>query len=192
MSITFRIATPADDAPGPVAVINARQLAAFRRYLRDEGQRLGLSLLDPDADEERVLAYNFEARICPLAIAAIARVFDHDQAVIAVLDEAQFRGRRVLVWWYEADRSIRMRPSLTSDLGIELQLADSDAYALLAGLGLMTDGVGKIPIATVRDRLTNPAVRRRAAEDGITHDLERLNALLATTDADDSSRLEWA
>ena len=63
---------------------------------------------------------------------------------------------------------------------------------LLAGLGLMTDGVGKIPIATVRDRLTNPAVRRRAAEDGITHDLERLNALLATTDADDSSRLEWA
>lgn len=32
MSITFRIATASDDQPGPVATINARQLAAFRLW----------------------------------------------------------------------------------------------------------------------------------------------------------------
>ena len=85
MSITFRIATAADDQPGPVATINARQLAAFRAFLREQGERLGIALLDPDTDAERVLALNFEARICPLAIAAIARVFDYDEAVIAEL-----------------------------------------------------------------------------------------------------------
>lgn len=40
MSILFRIAVPADDAPAPVAVITARQLAALRRYLRAEGDRI--------------------------------------------------------------------------------------------------------------------------------------------------------
>lgn len=192
MSITFRIATASDDQPGPVATINARQLAAFRAYLREEGERLGLALLDPDSDEERVLALNFEARICPLALASVARVFDHDPAVIAVLDEAQFRGRRITIWWYETDRAIRMRLSVTSDHGGELDLAESDAHALLEGLGLNPDLVGEIPIDTIRDRLANPAIRRRAEADGTTPMLERLERLLSTAYADDSSRLEWA
>ena len=192
MSITFRIATASDDQPGPVATINARQLAAFRAYLREEGERLGLALLDPDSDEDRVLALNFEARVCPLALASVARVFDHDAAVIAVLDEAQFRARRIVVWWYESDRAIRMRPSLTSDHGDELDLAESDANALLEGLGLNPDLVGEIPIDTIRDRLANPAIRHRAEADGISTMLERLERLLAIADADDSLRLEWA
>lgn len=192
MSITFRIATASDDQPGPVATINARQLAAFRAYLREEGQRLGLALLDPDLDEERVLALNFEARVCPLALASVARIFEHDEAVIAVIDEAQFRGRRITVWWYETDRAIRMRPSLTSDLGAELDLASDDAHALLAGLGLKPDDVGEIPIDAIRDRLANPAIRRRAEAGCMVPTLDRLERLLATADADDSSRLEWA
>ncbi|RSU72088.1 hypothetical protein BRX37_19940 [Sphingomonas sp. S-NIH.Pt3_0716] len=192
MSITFRIATAADDLPGPVAIINARQLAAFRAYLREEGARLGIALLDPDADEERMLALNFEARICPLAVAAVARVFDNDEAVITVLDEAQFRNRRLLISWYDVDRSIRMRPSVTSDLGTELQLPDGDAFALLEELGLRPDGVGEIPIDTIRKRLGNPAIRRRAIQAGITHDLDRLDQLLAGAGPQESGRLEWA
>lgn len=192
MSITFRIATASDELPGPDATINARQLAAFRAYLREEGERLGLALLDPDCDEERVLALNFEARVCPLALASVARVFDHDAAVIAVLDEAQFRGRRITVWWYESDRTIRMRPSVTSDLGAELDLAESDAHALLVGLGLHPDDVGEIPIDIIRVRLANPAIRSRAEADGTVSMLERLERLLETAAADDSPRLEWA
>lgn len=192
MSITFRIATAADDTPGPVAIINARQLATFRSYLREEGARVGLALLDPDAETERLLALNFEARICPLAVAAIARVFDYDEAVIAVLDEAQFRRRRIIVWWYETDCSIRMRPSLTSDSGTEMHLAHGAAHALLEGLGLRPDDVGEIPVDTLRQHLANPAVRRRAEEQGLTYDVQRLENLVATAGLEDAARIEWA
>src|SRR3546814_10434645 len=47
MSILFRIAVPADDTLAPVAVITARQLAALRRILRAEGDRIGTALIEP-------------------------------------------------------------------------------------------------------------------------------------------------
>ena len=192
MSITFRIATAADDREGPIATINARQLAAFRAFLRDEGARTGTVLLDPDAAEEEFLSYHFEARVCPVALAAIARVFDLQTDVIGVVEEAQFRVRRVSVFRIEETGTIKMRVALTSDTGAELDLGTANAYALLEGLGLRPDSVGEIPIDTVRARLTNPAVRRRAAEHGVTAYLDRLDQLLATAAADDTSRLEWA
>ena len=192
MSITFRIATAADDQPGPVATINARQLAAFRAYLREQGERFGIALLDPDNDGEQVLALNFEARICPLAIAATARIFDYDEAVIAVLDEAQFRSRRVTIWWYETDRAIRMRVSPTSDAGLELDLQTDSAHALLESLAIRPDDVGEIPVDAIRERLSNPAVRRRADDEGTTRYLDQLDRLLSYADMDSATRLEWA
>src|SRR3546814_8775207 len=81
MSILFRIALPADDTPAPVAVITARQLAALRRYLRAVGDHMGLALIEPD----EVIGDSFEARVCPLALAAVTGVFDHDPAVISVV-----------------------------------------------------------------------------------------------------------
>ncbi|MCZ4238175.1 hypothetical protein O4H25_15150, partial [Staphylococcus equorum] len=78
------------------------------------------------------------------------------------------------------------------DHGDELDLAESDANALLEGLGLNPDLVGEIPIDAIRDRLANPAIRHRAEADGISTMLERLERLLAIADADDSLRLEWA
>src|SRR5204863_299916 len=82
MSITFRIATAADDEARPMAVISARQLAAFRTFLRGEGERIGTVLLDPDAPEDAFLSYRFEARVCPIALASIARLFDFATDVI--------------------------------------------------------------------------------------------------------------
>lgn len=192
MSITFRIATAADDLQGPVATITARQLAAFRTFLRQESVRTGTVLLDPDADEDAFLSYHFEARVCPVALAAVTRVFDFQTDVISVIEEAQFRLRRVSVFRIEETGSIRMRVALTSDVGAELDLTTGNAYALLEGLGLRADSVGEVPINTVRARLANPAVRRRAAEHGVTPYLDRLDQLLATAAADDTSRLEWA
>lgn len=98
MSIVFRITTSADHQERQTAVINARQLAAFREYLRREGEHLNMVLLDPDFVEDDYLSYRFEARVCPLALASIARIFDYQTDVITVLDEAQFRGRRVNVY----------------------------------------------------------------------------------------------
>jgi len=90
----------------------------------------------------------------------------------------------------EETGTIRLRVALTSDIGAELDLTTGNAHALLEGLGLRPDNVGEIPIDTVRARLANPAVRRRAAEHGVTAYLDRLDQLLATAAADDTSRLD--
>src|SRR3546814_4582300 len=74
MSIVFRIATDADNHQGPVAVITARQLAAFRAFLRAESIRTNTVLLAPEAADDAFLSYSFEARVCPLALASVTRV----------------------------------------------------------------------------------------------------------------------
>jgi hypothetical protein len=76
----------------PPARVAAGDLSAFLALLRAEGERLGLALVGSAS------AFStFEARVCPLALATLSRPFDHDPAVIAVLDEAQFRDRRITI-----------------------------------------------------------------------------------------------
>ncbi len=84
MSIVFRISTEFDDRPATAATVNARQLAAFRALLRSEGERTGTRLIDPDG-EDALLADTFEARVCPLALAAIARIYDYATDAITVI-----------------------------------------------------------------------------------------------------------
>ncbi len=192
MSITFRIATAADDEARPMAVIAARQLAAFRTFLRGEGERIGAVLLDPDAPEDAFLSYRFEARVCPLALASIARLFDYAADVITVVEEALFRGRRVSVFRDEAAGTINLTLALTTDMALELDLASNNAFALLESLGLGAESVGETAIETIRERLASPAVRRHAAEQGVAHHIERLERLVAAAAPDESCRLEWA
>lgn len=192
MSITFRIATAADDEARPMAVLAARQLAAFRTFLRGEGERIGAVLLDPDAPEDAFLSYRFEARVCPLALASIARLFDYAADVITVVEEAQFRGRRVSVFRDEAAGTIHLTVALTTDMALELDLASNNAFALLESLGLGAESVGETAIETIRERLASPAVRRHAAEQGVAHHIERLERLVAAAAPDESCRLEWA
>ena len=192
MSITFRIATAADDEARPMAVIAARQLAAFRTFLRGEGERIGAVLLDPDAPEDAFLSYRFEARVCPLALASIARLFAYAADVITEVEEAQFRGRRVSVFRDEAAGTINLTVALTTDMALELDLASNNAFALLESLGLGAESVGETAIETIRERLASPAVRRHAAEQGVAHHIERLERLVAAAAPDESCRLEWA
>src|SRR3546814_11084384 len=91
MSILFRIAVPADDTIAPVAVITARQLAALRRILRAEGDRLGTALIEPDD----IIGDSFEVRVCPLALATVTAIFAHEPEVLSVVEEAQCRAPRV-------------------------------------------------------------------------------------------------
>ena len=192
MSITFRIATAADDEARPTAVISSRQLAAFRTFLRGEGERIGAVLLDPDAPEDAFLSYRFEARVCPLALASIARLFDYAADVITVVEEAQFRGRRVSVFRDEAAGTINLTVALTTDMALELDLASNNAFALLESLDLGAESVGETAIETIRERLASPAVRRHAAEQGVAHHIQRLERLVAAAAPDESCRLEWA
>src|SRR3546814_18190482 len=83
---------------------------------------------------------------------------------------------------------ITMRVALTSDCGLELDLAYGNAYALLEALGMATDSVGEIPLEQVRNRLADPDTPARAAERGVHHHLPRVVRLLAseTGSGDDS------
>ncbi|HEX7857324.1 hypothetical protein ACQKJZ_18140 [Sphingomonas sp. NPDC019816] len=191
MSIVFRISTEFDDRPATAATVNARQLAAFRALLRSEGERTGTRLIDPDG-EDALLADTFEARVCPLALAAIARIFDYATDAITVIEEAQFRSRRVQLWRASPTGPLRMRVALTSDRGHELDLCEAPAMALLESLGLRADMVGEVPTETLRGRLANPTVQRRLREQDLDRYLPRLERLLADARFDDSSRFEWA
>lgn len=188
MSILFRIAVPSDDVPLPAAVITARQLAALRRYLRSEGNRIGTVLLEPD----EVLGDSFEARVCPLALAAVTRLFNYDPAVIGVVEEAQFRGRRISIHHCSSTAEIRMRVALTSDRGLELDLAYGNAYSLLETLGMGAESVGEIALDLVRERLADPTTTSRAVSRGVDHYLPRLEQLLASAGDVQEARLAWA
>ena len=188
MSILFRIAVPADETTDPYAIITARQLAAFRRFLRAEGDRLGVALLEPD----EYLGDSFEARVCPLALASITARFDHEPTVIAVVEEAQFRVRRVMVHRDRAAAEIRMRVALTSDRGLELDLACGNAYALLEALEIEAESVGDIALDMAQDRLRDPATAARARARCVDHYLPRLETLLMTAPDPAVARLSWA
>ena len=98
MTITFRIDDGLDTQLPTPAVITVDQLGSLRDLLAGEAERMGVPLLFPEHGEVNEAAFAFEARVCPLALAVVSRCFDHDPSVIAVLDEAQFIGRRVRVW----------------------------------------------------------------------------------------------
>jgi hypothetical protein len=92
MSIPFRNAAAASTIPYRplVARITARHYARLRTYLEAEALRQGLDLLRQKDGDEHTLDYALAARVDTLALAALAKLFDYDADVIAVLDEAQF------------------------------------------------------------------------------------------------------
>lgn len=188
MSILFRVAVPGDEHPTPAAIITARQCAVFRRFLRDEGTRINIALIEPD----EVLGDSFEARVCPLALAAVTRLFNHDLAVINVVEEAQFRGRRIAIHHNALATEITLRVALTSDCGLELDLACGNAYALLEALGMDADSVGEISLDLLRNRLADPTTATRAAERGVDHYLPRMERLVASATDVEEARLAWA
>jgi hypothetical protein len=121
MSITFFLSVDrkADAAP---AVITARQLAAFRAFARERGQLL------EDEDDDPLVSCSFEARVCPWSLASICAIFDHDVGVIAVVEEAQFRGLNVRFWHDDATRTITMRVASTPDGAADSNLANGNAF----------------------------------------------------------------
>lgn len=192
MTICFRITTPADDLEGPIAHAAAEQVVALFRYLRTQGRRLGMALVDPYLDTRHCLAHGFEARVCPLSLASLTRLFDHDPGVITVIDEAQFRAQRITIFRSHDEAPFGMRVSFLSDPGCELDLANANAYALLESLGLPAESVGSVAIEIMRDRLAHPMLRARSYATGLGGYLEHLDRLLAIAPADEPARVAWA
>jgi hypothetical protein len=193
MTITFRI----DDghnilSPIP-AVITHDQLGALRDILADQAIRLGITMMIPIHGVTGDPPFEFEARVCPLALAVVSKCFDHDPAVIAVLDEAQFLGRRVRIWQTEHGGDIKIGLASNPDAAPELEVANGNAYALLEGLGLDPDRGGAVAMTELRLRLTDPRIRRRLdADPGMAGYVEKLAAMAALKPIDGEYHLAWA
>lgn len=192
MSITFTLRSAAQK-PSPVATINARQLAAFRSLLRIEGARLRTPLLDPDRDEGEPLAYNFEARVCPIALAVVTATFDHDPEVIGVVEEAQFQGKRVLVWRDPATGSIKMRVSILSDAGLDVDLPNGMAFALLEGLGIEPASTGTLALSQLLNLLADQSIRTALEAHGLGWHADQIELLARSArEGEEETLLSWA
>ena len=161
MTITFRVDDGHDTLSIAPAIITPDQLGALRDRLAEGTRQIGTNLIIHDHVGPAENAFGFEARVCPLALATLAACFDHDPAAIKVLDEAQFRGRRVRIWKLDGSPDICLGLASSPDNAPEMDLTNNNAYALLQTLGLEPDDAGIIPISELRQRLTDPRIRRR-------------------------------
>ena len=107
MTISFTASVLAS-ASAPAVAVSVRHLAAFRAFARERGESLG-----DEGDE--FLAYNFEARVCPWSLASVCAIFDHDPGVIAVVEEAQFRGLNIRFWRNETRGAVMMSVARSID-----------------------------------------------------------------------------
>ena len=189
MSITFSVA---DDIIASLksAPITARQLAGFRVFARREEKRTGVTIIDPAG--QGFAAYDFEARVCPCALATISAAFDMDEPVIGVVEEAQFRGRLVRFEKSRADGLLRIRVSAWPDGALEMNVANANAYAILEALGCDPDPIGEIPSAELRAKLTDPDVRKRLEAEHLEHYIAPLTSLAWTGDEHSNARVVWA
>ncbi len=131
MTITFRVEDGRDILAPMAAIITPDQLASLRDLLAEQSLRLGFAMLLPGYGVTGDPWLAFDARVCHLSLAVVSKCFDHDPSVIAVLDEAQFLGRRVRVAQTELTGDITIRLSLNPDAAPEIALANPQALALL-------------------------------------------------------------
>ena len=193
MTITFRIDDGHDiHAVGP-AEITRSQLAALCDYLRAQSERLGVPLIDHEWGTVDEPEFAFEARVCPLPLASLSAVLDHADAAIAVLDEAQFTGRRIRVRREENIGLVMIEVAWTHDSAPSLNVANGNAYALLESLGLDAESCGEIPLADLRRRLTDPVIHRRLGNDPhLSRYLPSLVAMARATSVPVEACLAWA
>lgn len=186
MTITFSVRSDAQITAKP-AVVTARQLAAFRSFARAQGHLVGM-FDDPDFG---YLAYGFEARVCPCSWAAIARLFGDSEAVIAVVEEAQFLGLNVRFWKDAETAAIMMAVAHSPDGSRSLDLPDEPAGTLLESVGLASKWVGDLDLAELARCIGDPATRRYLERSGLADTLQHLDAL-GELRHNDIRRLVWA
>jgi hypothetical protein len=192
MTITFRVEDGRSISPPSAAVITPDQLAAFRDMLAEQVLRLGTTLLLPVYGVTGDPWFEFDARVCHLSLATVARCFDHDPSVIAILDEAQFLGRRVRIAQIDRARDIEMRLSLNPDAAPEIVMANPAALTLLEGLGIDRTIAGMVPMTELRQRLMDPRIRRRLdADPGMADCVETLSKMAALKPVDGEYLLAW-
>lgn len=185
MTITFQLRSKSNPASKP-AVITARQLAAFRTFARSHGHLVGMF----DDEEFNYLDYGFEARVCPWSWATLARIFDDSEAVIAVIEEAQFLGLNVRFWKDTEGCMIMMAISTTPDGCRPMDLSMQNGRALLNVLGKRLSRHGEIDLFELREILSHNPTRRHIERSGMQSYLEQLDRMADCPTIDDT-HLVW-
>jgi len=192
MTITFRVEDGRSILPPSPAVITPDQLASLRDLLAEQSLRLGFAMLLPVHGLTGDPWFELDARVCHLSLAVVSKCFDHAPSVIAILDEAQFLGRRVRVAQTERAGDITMRLSLNPDAAPEIALANAQALALLDGLGIDRQVAGMVTMTELRQRLTTPRIRRRLdAEPQMVNCVETLTTMAALKPTEGEYLLAW-
>jgi hypothetical protein len=96
MSRNIRTAHTDDKHAGLNVIIAPHTFTSFRQFLADEEQRTGFHLASQGCAQRLVLPA-FEVQVRPFALATFARIFDYDEAMISLIEEAQFRLRCLTV-----------------------------------------------------------------------------------------------
>ncbi|MCJ2180159.1 hypothetical protein [Novosphingobium album (ex Hu et al. 2023)] len=193
MTITFRVEDSHDiDMPPPVP-IEPWQMGALREVLAENGERIGTDLIVPEYGNIDAPVFAWEARTAMLAVAAIARCFDYEPGALAIIEEAQFRCRRLRISRPASNGDILLSLSTNPDSAPELNVSNSNAFAILDLLGIDRESCGLIPLEQLQDRLRDPAVPGRiAAEPGLARYLPTLTQMAAVTSPSPKLRLVWA
>jgi hypothetical protein len=183
MSIRFRV----DDGFNPLtitpAIINSDQLGELCRLLAAESDRHQMALMFPEHGSPVEHSFSFSARVCPLSLASVSACFDHYPGVITVLEEAQFRGRRI---W--------LGLSSDADAAPALEVSSQSGVAILEMLGLDgSETMGAIPLDELRRRLSDPSIYRRISnEPGLERYLPHLTEMARVKAFEGAPHLAWA
>jgi hypothetical protein len=96
MPTDFRIARVDDENPRSNVIIAPQTLTVFRQFLTEEELRTGLPLAS-QGYRQRLILPAFEVRARPFALSTFVRIFDYDEGMICLVEEAQFRGLCITV-----------------------------------------------------------------------------------------------
>jgi hypothetical protein len=193
MSITFRIEDSNEPDNLRPVMIDPLQMGALRETLDEYGKRYGLDLIihDYGSLDEHVFAW--EARTAMMPIAMIARHFTFDVDAIALIETAQFLGRRIRIARRDDEPDIMVTLSTNPDAAHEMNVSNSNAYAILAMLGLDLDSCGTISIEQLRGSLADPVMASRLdSEPGLARYLPSLNQMAAITSPSCALRMVWS
>ena len=175
MTITFHLRTKATPLSEP-APVTLQQLAAFRAFAQSQGHLVGVY----DDHDFSYLSVGFDARVCPWSWATLARIFGNKEAVISVIEEAQFLGLNVRFWKAPTDPAIMMGVSSTPDGAFLINLSDTNAQLLLDAIGMGNNPTGSIDADDLSQVINDPPTRRHLTWGGMETCFEQLVRMLRT------------
>ncbi len=185
MGATFRIVDQITKITVPAALAVWREIYSFLTTLEASNPELDHpEITDP-------VGYT-QVNIRRLSLAQLARPFEQRDQIIAVLDEAQFMGRKISI--RPTSKVLEYTVSVSDELdGCQsIDLSYHNTYAVLAALGQPHDSTGEIPLDTLKERLCDPVCRSRFKQFGIEHRLATFDTYMAINHPDQYPVLAWA